>query len=87
MAVTLDQARQAKQAFIKQYWGVPYGSYFTSVGISLVSIQAPSLPITEHGDHCIAVGLHTPLPSALALPSHHVGVRVVTYEAGIPSAY
>lgn len=49
----------------------------TSVGVGLVRLEDPTIPQTEHGDHCISVS-HKQLPDGMSFPSHHDGVRVIT---------
>lgn len=86
MPVTLTKARRAQWFFMQNYWKPPYQNYMTSVGLSVVGDNDPSIPRAEYSDYCIVVGLHGPLPAGTSFPSRYAGVRVFTKVAGIPIA-
>jgi hypothetical protein len=84
MSIDMSAAEKARDSFVLKYWTPPRN--IISVGISLVKMYDCSLPVSEHEDHCLVVGILTPpLPPGLGLPSHHDGVRIFVEQTGIPS--
>lgn len=88
MSISLPEAEIAHEKFIQEYWAnFPYGNCITSVGVSVVVGMDKSLPVAEHTDFCLVVGIHTPLPPGISFPSHYLGVRVFVEKAEIPIVY
>lgn len=80
MVVTLDQANQAVDDFVAQFWKLPYSKFISSASTSTVGVADPLLPVVEHADHCILVGLKKPLSVGLVLPKVISGVRIVYFS-------
>jgi len=83
----MPEAKEIQAAFMAEYWeNAQFKEYFTSVGISNISIGFPDAklePTESPSDLVLAVHLVKPLPSTLVLPDRYKGMRVSYRVTGV----
>lgn len=88
MGLSFNEVLERKERFEKAYFFTePWIKYVNMCGISRVGIKEPDAPLQERDDYCISVGLISPLPPELSLPTTYEGVRICVQIIGPIVAY
>lgn len=83
MGIPFEDVERIKKEFQGEYLlRESYSEYVNMCGISTVGIKDKNAPADQEKDFCISVGLRSPLPPDLTLPTEYQGVRILVEVIG-----
>jgi len=81
--LSFEEVKRIKEEFQKEYFfKEPFSAHVNMCSISKVGIKDKEYSVDQRDDFCISVGLRSPLPPDLSLPSEYQGVRVLVEVIG-----
>ena len=81
--LSFEEVKRIKEEFQKEYFfKEPFSAHVNMCGISKVGIKDKKCSADQKNDFCISVGLRSPLPPDLLLPSEYHGVCVFVEVIG-----